>query len=133
MEASDCLVLWGDEAGWFASRLDAAPLAAYDPSWLTNGPVELIEAGGFLVLSPGGAWGIGQFFDTDDGKELFIPGAVSPARAELVALLDAAKLIAVRTGCAIIRFGSVRKGWRRVALQLGFHERDDDEFVMKVA
>lgn len=133
MGASDCLVLWGDEAGWFASRLDAFPLAEYDPYWLTTDPVDLIKQGGFLVMSPGGAWGIGQFFDTPEGKELFVPGVVSPARAELVALLDAAKLIALRTGCEIIRFGSVRKGWRRTAVQLGFSEREDDEFVMKVA
>jgi hypothetical protein len=133
MEASDCAVLWGDEAGWFASRLDASSLAARDTYWLTHHPVDLIEAGGFLALSPGGAWGIGQFFDTPGGKELFVAGVVSPGRAELLALFDAAKLIALRTGCEIIRFGSARKGWRRVAPRLGFFEGDDDEFVMKVA
>lgn len=133
MGASDCLVLWGDEARWFASRLDASALAAHDPSWLTTTPVDLIEQGGFLVLTPGGAWGIGQFFDTPEGKELFVPGVVSPGRAELLSLIDAGRLIALRTGCEIIRFGSVRKGWRRAAAQIGFSECDDDEFVMKVA
>lgn len=133
MGASDCTVLWGDEAGWFAAGLDASPLAAHDSYWLTTHPADLIEEGGFLVLSNGGAWGVGQFFDSLDGKELFVAGVVSPERAELLSLLAAAKQIALRTGCEIIRFGSVRKGWRRVAIRLGFSEGDDDEFVMKVA
>lgn len=133
MGGSECIVLWGDEAGWIAAGLDTSALAERDPFWLTTDLADLIEDGAFLVLSPGGAWGIGQFFETPEGRELYATGVVAPNRGELMALIRTGKLIAVQTGCEIIRFGSARKGWQRAAKQIGFYERDDDEFVMKVA